>query len=369
MATHRLPGPQCAVNRPANVQNGQSPVGTQAPPGPLAASAPSTQPVGLEIVSPATCTALSIDTAGPTMPHIHVKAQLTGIFPDPTATTTFRWTAQVRFDSVNCPHGGSAAHSMKSDSELLTGTCVGGEFDLAFATVSGGELVVEVSADVAGRTLTGKTQQVRIQGTNPTSDQIKALISAPIVGRIIRHESSLLQFIATPGEENATYPHFSADNLFGVGLSQLTPCTVPTMWNWRKNVEAANDKFKSSMRISGAFAARCRSNANFIRLVNKWNSERVAAHLPALPVTLPDLTAEQIEHDAVRCYNGASGRDLLLGAALHEYRVVLIDVNNLAIQVDPSGTTASASWEVSPISARTSGEPDYVNSVYRSAEL
>ena len=326
-------------------------------------------PVGIEIVSPATCTALSIDAAGPAMPHIHVKARLTGVFPDPTATMTFRWTAQVRFDSVNCPHGGTAAHSMKSESELLTGTSVGGEFDLAFTTVCGGDLVVEVSADVAGRTLTGKTQQVRMQGANPSNDQIKQAIAEPVIGRIIRHESAIRQFVPTQAQEGALFPLFSQDNLLGVGLGQITPCTVPSIWNWRKNIEATNAKFKDGRRVANGLAARCRNHPNFKRLVKKWNDERVAAHLPPLPVTLPDLTPDQIERDAVRCYNGASGTDHLLGAAMHEYRVVLIDQNNLAIQVDPGGTTASARWEVPPTSERTSGDPNYVNNVYNEAEL
>ncbi len=248
---------------------------------------------------------------------------------------------------------------------------MGGEFDLAFQTVCGGSLVVEVSADVTGRTLTGKTDQVRIQGTNPTSEQVKAAISEPIVGRIIRLESGVRQFVSTATQENAQFPLFSQDNLLGAGLGQITPCTIPSIWSWRENVKAVNAKFADSRRVATALAGRYRTHERFVALSAKWNQARVAANLPQCEVKMPNLTADQITHEAVRCYNGVAGTDKLTRSHLHEYRIVMVDDENLDVQVDPSGRSASVSWEVVPAADRpqTHGDPDYVNHVYDEAEL
>ena len=85
---------------------------------------------------------------------------------------------------------------------------------------------------------------------------------------------------------------------------------------------------------------------------------------------IPEFAAEQLERDAVRCYNGAAGSDNLGHNYLHEYRIVLDDNGALVADVGPGQATAVARWEVVPTDDRPDvGDPDYVNHVYGRSPL
>ncbi len=108
----------------------------------------------------------------------------------------------------------------------------------------------------------------------------------------MRQESSLQQF-RTPGN----WPKYSSDGLGGVGLCQLTrPATTANQtWNWKENVRGGWKLFLEKEAFARAYPGKQRKGERFKGLVRAWNQARTAQGLPAIPVELPDYTAEQLE--------------------------------------------------------------------------
>ena len=88
-----------------------------------------------------------------------------------------------------------------------------------------------------------------------------------------------------------------------------------------------------------------------------------AGRNPAAQISLPDFTAEQLDLDATRGYNGWAGKDAF-GSVLHEFRVPLDAAGNLAVNVGPDDRGAIA-WEQVPGADRpqNTGDPSYVSRV------
>jgi hypothetical protein len=99
-----------------------------------------------------------------------------------------------------------------------------------------------------------------------------------------------------------------------------------------------------------------RKSQQFRNLVAAWNQARASQGLPPVPVELPDYTAEQLERDTLRGFNGYAN-------GLHEYRVRQQD-GQLFVTLNPAGTQGLAEWEQVPVSERgTKGDPNYVENV------
>jgi glycosyltransferase involved in cell wall biosynthesis len=326
---------------------------------------PSQGPPKLQLVLPAAGTQFAID-ANAQMPSITARAQITGVTPDPTPTTAFTWTVQVQFQASGCPHGPTRTITMPS----IVQTVTGGQFTIPFSLVRGGQLTIKVQATVGGTTLEAQSSGLTIVGTNPPIASIQAALPHDTLRRIARFESGDRQFNAAAGGGQGPCPLFSADNLGGVGIFQITS-PAPTddqVWSWRANVAGGIQIFNQKVRIARGYPAQVRGSTGFKNLVNAFNQKRIQQGLAAIPVTLPDFTSgdfntnlQQLELDSIRGFNGWGGHDAF-GFPLHEFRVALDVQGNLIVNVNAAGTSGTASWVQVPASARPQnfGDPNYV---------
>lgn len=180
---------------------------------------------------------LSFDPPGPrfmiseqaVMPKITATAVMENIIVDRHTLQRFDWTVKLSFSEPRCAHanGKTTGHpdivlSTKDNSLVIP-----------FTLIRGGKLTVAVVAAIADKQWSAARADLSIGGTNPTpGDLSAAVLGAPdAFKRLMRLESQLRQF------RDATCPLFSADNLGGVGLCQLTPpSSDDQIWNWKQNV-------------------------------------------------------------------------------------------------------------------------------------
>ena len=356
---------------------------------------------------------LSFDPPGPEfaiseqalMPKITVAAVFKSIAIDAHAHIQFNWTVKLRFAEPRCAH----VNGKVTTHPDITQTTASNTFTIPFALVRGGALTLGVSVKVADRHWSAERADLKIVGTNPTTGSLSAtVLGAPdAFKRLMRLESELRQFRAP------TCPLFSADNLGGVGLCQLTPpSSDDQIWDWKANIAGGLDLYRQKESAARAYPHAVRGSAAFKAQVKAYNASvaavapaggahpRPAAGLgpgrpaavpqPALPpgpgarplgvaaaataitVIVPDYTAEQLELDTIRGFNGYAG-------GLHEYRL-RTDANGiLVVTLDTTGRTGTAEWERISAAARTlhydkvdlpvrrRGDPNYVDDVLRQA--
>jgi hypothetical protein len=323
----------------------------------------------LDLVAPAAGTHFAIDGNG-NMPMIVAQARIVGVPTSVALTTPMTWSVRLRFDAAHCPHG----PSRQINHPDIVKTVAGGTFAIPFALVRGGQLTITVRATVAGRVLVAQSSHLDVRGTNPTLLDLRAALPHTTLRRIARFESGGgRQFIAAADGGVGACPLWSGDNLGGVGIMQIT-VPRPTdnqVWNWRENVTAGIRIFNQKVGAARDYPSHVRNSHRFKQLVQQFNAERHKHKLQAIPVDLPDLTTgdfdanlQQLELDSIRGFNGWGGRDHF-GLHLHEFRVALDANGHLRLNVDPSGTKATAVWERVPATARPQsfGDPDYVNHV------
>ena len=179
------------------------------------------------------------------------------------------------------------------------------------------------------------------------------------------------QFVASVDSGVGPCPKWSADNLGGVGIMQITVPrpTDDQVWNWRANMAAGIQKLNQAVAGARHYPTQVRNSAHFHQLVQAFNAKRQQQGLPPLQqINLPDFTSgdfnnnlQQLELDAIRGYNGWAGHDAF-GFPLHEFRVA-VDANGvLRVTVAPGATTGTAQWERVPAADRpqSSGDPNYV---------
>jgi len=323
----------------------------------------------LDLVAPAAGTHFAIDGNGD-MPVIVAQAKIVGVPTNVALTTPLTWRVRLRFDAAHCPHG----PDRQIDHPDIVKTVVGGTFAISFTLVRGGSLSISVRANIAGRVLTAHSSHLDIRGTNPALQDLRAALPHNTLRRIARFESGGgRQFIAAADGGVGACPLWSGDNLGGVGIIQIT-VPRPTdnqVWNWRENVAKGIEIFNQKIAGARGYPAQVRNSHGFAQLVQHFNAERHKHKLPAIPVDLPEFTTgdfdanlQQLELDTIRGYNGWGGRDHF-GFPLHEFRVALDANGHLRVNLDPSGTKATAIWEQVPAAARPQsfGDPDYVNHV------
>lgn len=301
---------------------------------------------------------ISADTV---MPSITVTATLSGMKLDTKSPPTYTWGASLKFDGSVTPHGSGR----RTEHSAIAGQ-VGTKntYLIPFKEVRGGVLTVMVSVNVGTTTLTATSAGVTIVGTNPTPFAIKTkanLIGATKVRfrKQMRQESSLCQFTALG------WPNYSGDNKGGVGLCQLTdpPPTANQSWNWKDNVQGGWSLYLQKESIARAYPALVRNGPTFRALVAAWNAQPSRKGKPVIAVTIPDYTADQLELDTIRAFNGFAG-------GLHEFRVRVDSMGLLVVTLNAAGTAGAADWERVPVSARvTSGDPNYVSNVEAQADF
>jgi hypothetical protein len=305
-------------------------------------------------------------TTVPAMPLIQVQARVLGTTPTVSAITMYEWTATLDFSPAECTNGVGPPFPR----QVLNGISRGGAFDVRFTEIQGGGVTIRVKARVAGGEVVGERNGLRIVGTNPQYPQLTQALASRTFRALVWHESRGRQFLGTANGGTSRCPLFSADRLGGVGLMQLTR-PAPTreqVWNWRANVAAGLALFQVKMQAARAFPAQYRASAAFQSLVTAYNAERVRNGLLAIPIGIADFTADQVELDALRGYNGWSG-------GIHEFRAACDAAGKLIVDLAADGKSGTARWEqVSAADRRTAalaagvpearlGDTDYVRHV------
>jgi hypothetical protein len=316
--------------------------------------------------------ALTYSPAGPpkfaistdaVMPSITAIATLTGVTVDPKTPPVYTFKATLAFVGSTTPHGNG--HNTQH-STIATQVGASNSYVIPFTEVRGGVLTVTVSVRVGtAAAIAGTSTGWSIVGTNPTAAQIKAKATAIGANKVrfrkqMRQESSLEQFRSGTG-----WPKYSSDNLGGVGLCQITrPApTADQVWNWKDNVQAGWSLYLEKERIARNYPINVRAGTTFRALVAAWNAQPARKNLPPVALTLPDYTAEQLEQDTIRGFNGFAG-------GLHEFRVRLDAQGLLVVTLDASGRNGAAEWEQVPVADRgTVGDPNYVNNVEAQADF
>ena len=335
-------------------------------PGPQPSPKPQAQ---LIIDSPTPNTTFAI-TDAPAMPQVVACARIAGIMPDPTPTTQFEWTVQIRYHARSCRHGPQRTINLPDSVQ----TALGGQFAPTFPAIRGGELTLIARATVNGTTLTARTRGLVIQGTNPLQSDIRAAVPNDTLGRIACQESGMRQFIADVDGGVGRCPEWGADHLGGVGIMQISapPPTDDQVWNWRANVAAGIQKLDKTIAAARRYPGQVRNSPRFHQLVATYNAQRQQQGLsPLQHIDLPDFTSgdfnnnlQQLELDAIRGYNGWVGSDAF-GFELHEFQVA-VDANGfLRVSMAPGATVGTAQWErVSPADRpNRDGDPNYVANV------
>jgi hypothetical protein len=326
---------------------------------------------------------LSFNPAGPqyaiseqcVMPTIAATATLKDITPDPKVPVQYRWTVTLLFQGTACAHSANRTTSHAPISSVTSTNT----FAIPFTQVRGGDLTVTVSVTVNGSTLTASSNGLTIVGTNPTIGSLQS--TAPnnaAFRKLTRLESGLRQFLAP------ACPLFSQDGLGGVGLCQLTR-PAPTddqVWSWKANLAGGITLWGQKETTARGFPAQVRASTDFQNLVKAWNDQRAAAAAavgkpagqppptppPPIPVTIPDYTADQLQRETLRGFNGWAGQ-------LHEFRPK-VDANGLlVVTLNAAGNQGTAEWEELTAAQRTAyynqiglaanrrGDPNYVEDV------
>jgi hypothetical protein len=304
-------------------------------------------------------------TTEPAMPAIQVKASLVGA----TAATSFEWTATLEFDPAQCTNGAKAA---VNPPQTLTGIAPTGEFTVQFPQIRGGRLTIRVKARVGNEEIVGERKDLKIVGTNPKFSELTDALPSRVFRALVWHESRGRQFLGPNNGGTGACPLYSGDQLGGVGLMQITrPApTLDQTWNWRANIKAGLALFEDKKTTARAWAKAFRNGTEFKALVDAYNAERTKQRLPAVQVTIPDFTEEQVDVDALRGYNGWA-------AKVHEFRPALEPNGLLAVTLSPDGVTGTARWEQVPLADRNAaldaagitgnrrGDPNYVRNIMK----
>lgn len=321
-------------------------------------------PGTLRIVAPTNNTQFVIDDT-PRMPIVDIQVAIAGISPDPTPTTQFEWTAQIRFN----PHAAGCHHGPDRDFAMnVSGRQIGGNFPIHFPSFMGGDLTITVKANVAGRELSASTTGLKIAAMNPMRTAIQAALQDETLQRIACHESRQRQFDAPPGAV-ARSPLWSGDNLGGVGIFQLTypHPTDEEVWNWKANVEAGRALLAEKRAAANSYANKITHKQKFKDMVKQLNADRAILNLSPITVHVPPFTTAQLDDDSIRAFNGYGTNRDQFGMALHEFRLVM-DGSQLRVHVDEAHLVGTVEWERVPVNQRgASGDPDYVNHVHHTS--
>jgi hypothetical protein len=314
---------------------------------------------------------LSCDPPGPlfliseqaVMPKITVATTLRNIAPDAAIPMQFRWRVSLVFTGESCAHSRGRMIRHPDIDELTASP----QFVIPFTQVRGGELSVRVTVTIGGVVqLTAESVGMQIGGVNPSIEALRAAATGASDGfkQLMRLESGLRQF------RSPVCPLFSADNLGGVGLCQITSPT-PTddqIWDWQENLKARLTLYRSKETIARGYPAKVRNSAGFRNLLKVYNDRRVTQGVQPVPIDLPEFTPEQLERDTLRGFNGYAGQ-------LHEYRLKLDTDGALLVTVNPTNTKGMAGWErVTPaqrsayydkigLAANRRGDVNYVDDV------
>ena len=314
-------------------------------------------------------------TDEPAMPKIEATVEIIGATAETIAKARILWRTEVIFKTPKFTRAVQRTFKKRFTSERIRGNET---YKPEFRDVIiGGDLRITASTQMNGRILKGETEEgLMIVATNPSKEAVYAYLDtiAPDKGktlkRIVCHESSVRQF------DDAGYPLWSEDGKGGVGLGQITkpPPPLGAIWNWKANAREVKAKLNGAVVNSRGFPSRVPQKLGFQTAVAALNHQRARSGLRPLNVRVPNFTTgdlvdnyQQLELDSLRVYNGAAGRDTVIGGALREFRLTtdIVDGHRILHVENIQGNTGTAVWERVPVQDRPQGigDPNYVENV------
>jgi hypothetical protein len=350
------PAPAAGVTPPSGLppQGARSVPGPANVPGPVGAGQSSPPTDGtpgasrIEFVSPAPDTLFLID-ATPTMPKIETEIRLVGITVNPLMRIRVTWTVAMRFDEVQMAFYGKRGVVFTDEFEVQNN---GLTFTPTFPLLGGGQLTLTARTQVDNATFSASLS-VWVMGTDPGWAAISPLLANDTMRRIARHESGGKQFETDRGSGRAGIPVLNRGHDGGGGVCQITPPTRDDLWNWKTNIASGKRVFGEKQAAAAGHRNEVAKSPEFRNLVNRLNANRAAAGLPALTVTVPTYTAEQLRDDTIRRYNGGT-----------EFRLARVNGELQLANVDEQARTATAVWERIPVAERHGpGDHDYVQHI------
>jgi hypothetical protein len=177
----------------------------------------------LKIDQPAAGTVFKI-TSDPQMPQLAAHAGILNLHPDPTSTTSFTWTTEIRYTG---PDGRAI------NLDIPESAVTGGSYTTQSADKTrGGTLKFKASASINGSNLTDQTEGDVIQGINPTHQQVNGKLVGPPATNIACWESgkTLHQF------DDDGWPLFGPPHGYGIMQVDNPPVSDEGVWNWQQNV-------------------------------------------------------------------------------------------------------------------------------------
>lgn len=342
-------------------------------------------------------------TGEPYMPDIRARARTAGgrlIDRDEV-----KWKALLRYQSDQ--HASKAApwRVLNLDSSEVTkvGEVTIGRAEWGGAVACGEITLIAEYVDASGRSHKGVSRPLILQpGSaalpwgNPEPWMIrKALrdildeVGDPDLSNCYRAlysicflESGLRQFWESlPGS-----PCWSGDRLGGVGLMQITyPApTLEQTWNWKANIRGGVAIFKDKIQVVRDHVASVQESfddpdGDYHKALDKYNEANHPLEVPVTVVEVQPWTQDMTVRDAIRCYNGAPGRDPVGRRGLHEFQIKFENgvpaLTNVRIE-ERGGVkvgVATALWEAVTLEMRlknyeingvgSPGSANYVNKI------
>lgn len=242
----------------------------------------------------------------PTMPSITFSAKIDNVLLP--QVLPFKWEFTLDYQSYITTAPGQKTVNVRTKSHPPIPPMMGPSATVTFSTLMCGRLTVRLSTMMGAKILMAERNDILIGGTNPSTVELSGAVPEAIVRKLIKHESSGYQFYdGTPSSAlQAINPYWSRDGLKGVGLGQLTN-PAPSdgdIWNWRTNATSLKSRFQKNRTGADGFAKAIQNSARFTAEQTALNAWRKAENQPAITLTVPALTADQRDAEALRRYNG-----------------------------------------------------------------
>jgi hypothetical protein len=293
--------------------------------------------IDLVVATPTEGAVLPITTA-PAMPRLGAVVAVQG-YQGNVSAVIFHWGLSVRGEYRDrCGHNpnGLCGQWYAYNDTVASGATTGrSPWAGDFTAIEGGFGRMTVSADLPGvldEPVQSEPRWIDIPGTNPGFPSIEAYVSAqdpadaPVENELFCHESRFTQFNPDPEAREpatTTVPHnlspdpaplrplFGAE-FAGVGIAQKDPATFPAQqWDWHANVQSGIAVYEEDKAAAKGWrqAEQVRLSselAGVLTVVNRLRTERGMKVLRTAPVRVPQLTAAELQREAIRRYNGES---------------------------------------------------------------
>jgi hypothetical protein len=232
---------------------------------------------GIEVTVDDPPNGFDISTA-PEMPQVVAHARVTGVDPDPTANTIFRWETNRTQKFCN----------VRDVEETTQAQIFGGEFRPIFPGIIGGTLKMKATIFKNGKLCASKEVMKTIRGIDPSRADQDPVLGSDLARSIACQESfGGHQFRPSPG---GPVLRCEPDGRIGVGILQVTTPSPSdqAFWNWRRNIAEGLAILQAKGADAAGYPGRVRT-----RRTNPF---------PAAT----DFTAEQLRLETIQRFNGGA---------------------------------------------------------------